>query len=266
MSHFSQNSSSVLSTWQIEKYLSSNDLLPSTQSGFRRGHSTETVVLKVYNDAVIASDKGEVTCLLLLDYSAAFDTVDHNILLTILEESFGITGSVLAWIRSFLTDRHQIFQVGPGQITHGGRPLRPSAGHDPRPTNVYSLHSRFREYPRETWGEDAPIRWRHSSLTDEQPRTGHGEIWGMSGGHSSVEQSASAQTQSHKDRTHMAGSCPRYRKTTPATSSSNELERSDQLLISPSPGRDYRFWINPSDSCLHSGKKLFLPTSKNPTS
>ena len=90
-----------------------NDLLPSTQSGFRRGHSTETAVLKVYNDAVIASDKGEVTCLLLLDYSAAFDTVDHNILLTILEESFGITGSVLAWIRSFLTDRHQIFQVGP---------------------------------------------------------------------------------------------------------------------------------------------------------
>ena len=62
---------------------------------------------------MIASDKGEVTCLLLLDYSAAFDTVDHNILLTILEESFGITGSVLAWIQSFLTDRHQIFQVGP---------------------------------------------------------------------------------------------------------------------------------------------------------
>ena len=48
----------------------------------------------------------------LLDYSAAFDTVDHSILLTILKESFGITGSVLAWIRSFLTDRHQIFQVG----------------------------------------------------------------------------------------------------------------------------------------------------------
>ena len=55
---------------QIEKYLSSNDLLPSTQSGFRQGHSTETAVLKVYNDAVIASDKGEVTCLLLLDYSS----------------------------------------------------------------------------------------------------------------------------------------------------------------------------------------------------
>ena len=98
---------------QIEKYLSSNDLLPSMQSGFRRGHSTETAVLKVYNNALIASDKGEIPCLLLLDYSAAFDTVDHKILLTILEESFGISGLVLAWIRSFLTDRHQIFQVGP---------------------------------------------------------------------------------------------------------------------------------------------------------
>ena len=81
MSRFSQNSLSM----QLEKYLSSNNLLPSTQSGFFREHSTETAVLKVYNDAMIASDKGEVTCLLLLDYLAAFDTVDHSILLTILD-------------------------------------------------------------------------------------------------------------------------------------------------------------------------------------
>ena len=60
----------------------------------------------------MAPDKGEVTLLLLLDYSAAFDTVDHNILLTILEDSFGITGTALDWIRSFLVGRYQIFQVG----------------------------------------------------------------------------------------------------------------------------------------------------------
>ena len=58
--------------------------------GAQTSHSLS--IHAVYSDAVMASDKGEVTCLLLLDYSAAFDTVDHDILLTILEDSFGITG------------------------------------------------------------------------------------------------------------------------------------------------------------------------------
>ena len=59
----------------------------------------------------MASDKEEVTCPLLLDYSAAFNTVDHDILLTILEDSFGIAGTALNWIRSFLVGRYQIFQI-----------------------------------------------------------------------------------------------------------------------------------------------------------
>ena len=80
---------------QLEQYFSNNGLLPAIQSGFRRSHSTETAVLKVYNDTVLASDEGEVTVLILLDYSAAFDTVDHGILLSILEKSFGVTGT--AW-------------------------------------------------------------------------------------------------------------------------------------------------------------------------
>ena len=97
---------------QLEQYFSNNGFLPAIQSGFRRSHSTETAVLKVYNDTVLASDKGEVTVLLLFDYSAAFDTVDHGILLSILEKSFGVTGTALDWIRSFLVGRFQIFQIG----------------------------------------------------------------------------------------------------------------------------------------------------------
>ena len=72
-----------------------------------------TAVLKVYNDTVLASDEGEVTVLILLDYTAAFDTVDHSILLSILEKSFGVTGTALDWIQSFLVGRSQIFQIGP---------------------------------------------------------------------------------------------------------------------------------------------------------
>jgi len=56
-------------------------LLPSVQSAYRSKHSTETAVLKVITDVLCASDRGEVSLLCMLDLSAAFDTVDHDILI-----------------------------------------------------------------------------------------------------------------------------------------------------------------------------------------
>ena len=64
---------------QLMDYLSSSDLLPSLQSGFRPGHSTETAVLKVVSDILQAADRVDLAALILLDMSAAFDTVDHAI-------------------------------------------------------------------------------------------------------------------------------------------------------------------------------------------
>jgi Reverse transcriptase (RNA-dependent DNA polymerase) len=81
---------------QIKTCLSEHNLLPACQSGFRKFHSTETAIAKVYNDIVAASDAGKMTILVMLDYSAAFDTVDHCILLDILWVSFGLSGAVLA--------------------------------------------------------------------------------------------------------------------------------------------------------------------------
>jgi len=66
---------------QLSHYVESLHLLPPTQSGFRSHHSTETSVIKVYNDIVMALDSGFSTALLLLDFSDAFDCVDHSILL-----------------------------------------------------------------------------------------------------------------------------------------------------------------------------------------
>ena len=76
-------------------------------SGFRARHSTETALLKVLSDILLSADQQQVTLLVLLDMSAAFDTVDHAILLQRLESSFGVSGGVLSWLSSFLDGRTQ---------------------------------------------------------------------------------------------------------------------------------------------------------------
>jgi len=73
---------------QLNTYLQSSGLLQSLQSGFRPGHSTETAVLRVLSDLLQAVDSGDVAALVLLDLSAAFDTVDHAILCRRLRLSF----------------------------------------------------------------------------------------------------------------------------------------------------------------------------------
>lgn len=92
---------------QLIAYLEKNNLIPKHQSGFRVHHSTETALLKVCSDILGATDQGKVSLLGLLDMSAAFDTVDHDILLDRLSTSFGITGTAFSWLRSFLADRAQ---------------------------------------------------------------------------------------------------------------------------------------------------------------
>jgi len=66
--------------------------MPGGQSAYRKFHSTKTAVAKVYNDLLLAADSGEVAALCLLDLTAAFDTVDHELLLLRLERQFGLCG------------------------------------------------------------------------------------------------------------------------------------------------------------------------------
>ena len=58
----------------------------------------------MYNDLLLAADSGHVSALCLLDLTAAFDTVDHNLLTLHLERQFGLRGIVLQWFRSYLSD------------------------------------------------------------------------------------------------------------------------------------------------------------------
>ena len=96
---------------QIIQHLNQNNLLDSHQSAYRAGHSTETALLKVANDLLLALDKKHVSVLSLLDLSAAFDTIDHSLLLTRLHNSFGISHTALAWFKSYLTDRSQTVSI-----------------------------------------------------------------------------------------------------------------------------------------------------------
>ena len=66
---------------QLAKYLKVTNLLPDLQSAYRAMHSTETAVLKVLSDILLALDSGNLLMLTLLDLSAAFDSVDHDTLL-----------------------------------------------------------------------------------------------------------------------------------------------------------------------------------------
>jgi len=89
-------------------------MLPATQSAYRKSHSTETAVLKVYNDLLMAADRGQVSALCLLDLTAAFDTVDHDLLILRLERQFDLRGVVLQWFRSYLCDRSFRVVIGSG--------------------------------------------------------------------------------------------------------------------------------------------------------
>ena len=91
---------------QILKYLQENNLMEALQSGFRPGHSTATALLKVTDDIFSSIDSSEISFLILLDYSKAFDTVNHKLLLTKLK-SMGFHGTTLNWIGSYLAGRVQ---------------------------------------------------------------------------------------------------------------------------------------------------------------
>ena len=81
---------------QVNDHLISNKFFSPLQSAYKPHHSTETAFLKIVNDLLIALDNGKICLLTLLDLSAAFNTIDHNIFLHRLEHTFDISDSALS--------------------------------------------------------------------------------------------------------------------------------------------------------------------------
>ena len=96
---------------RILGHILDNNIVDIFQSAYRAGHSCETALFRVYNDIVTTVGKGNGSFLVLLDLSAAFDTIDHDNLFYILEKYVGIGGSALRLIRSYFSDRTQRVQI-----------------------------------------------------------------------------------------------------------------------------------------------------------
>ena len=81
------------------------------QSAYGAHHSTETALLRVYNDIAMSIDNQKSVVLVLLGLSAAFDTADHSLLLARLSTRFGICDQALDWFRSYLSDRTRYVRI-----------------------------------------------------------------------------------------------------------------------------------------------------------
>ena len=96
---------------RLTNYMTINQLHEPMQSAYRACHSTETALVRVQNDILRTLDQGGAAILVLLDLSAAFDTIDHSILLSRMESVLGVKGSALQWFKSYLLGRKQRIKI-----------------------------------------------------------------------------------------------------------------------------------------------------------
>ena len=96
---------------QLTNYMSDHHLHEPMQSAYKRFHSTETALLRVHNDIMWTMEKQGITILVLLDLSAAFDTIDHKVLLARMEELLGVQDIPLKWFASYLSGRTQRLHI-----------------------------------------------------------------------------------------------------------------------------------------------------------
>ena len=96
---------------QLIDHLQEVNALPDSQSAYRKLYSTETALCSVVNDLIILMDDGKCGLLILLDLSAAFDTVVHRLLLLDCK-AVGIDGDALSYLESYLANRQYCVQIG----------------------------------------------------------------------------------------------------------------------------------------------------------
>lgn len=105
---------------QLDSYIRRNNLENPMQSAYKQFHSVETTLLALQSELLEVLDCGKAAFLILLDLSSAFDTVDHGILLNVLNSRYHVTGTALRWFQSYLAGRS--FRVRVGDQYSASRP------------------------------------------------------------------------------------------------------------------------------------------------
>ena len=90
---------------RFNNHCKENDLMPSYQSAYREHHSCETALVRLTNDLLWSMERQQVMALVAVDLSAPFNTVDHMVLLKVLQQHFGVNGKVLNWMDTYLRPR-----------------------------------------------------------------------------------------------------------------------------------------------------------------
>ena len=97
---------------QINHHCNIHTLLPDYQSRYRENRSCERVLLKLTNDLLWSMERKNVTVMIVLDLSATFDSVNHEVLLRNLQDNFGISEIALEWFRNYPSNRDMKVKVG----------------------------------------------------------------------------------------------------------------------------------------------------------
>ena len=98
--------------YQFNRHTNEYGLMPDYQSAYRENYSCETALIKLLNDLLWAMEQQKVTAMMAIDLSAAFDTVDHSILLSVLSNKFNIKGAAMKWFDSYLRPRSCRVNIG----------------------------------------------------------------------------------------------------------------------------------------------------------
>ncbi|XP_038060466.1 uncharacterized protein LOC119731359 [Patiria miniata] len=156
---------------RLNAHLIQHNLRDNLQSAYTKFHSVETALVKVHNDIMLAVGNKRVVLPVLLDLSAAFDTVDHKILLHRLQYHFGVQGSALSWFRSYLQDRSQAVNIS-GELSDRSSWLSPTVSEGNGSTSSTETRSevvviQYTVCPEDSFGNGAG--WCYHARTDNSP-------------------------------------------------------------------------------------------------
>ena len=96
---------------QLTDYMKDNSLDQPLQSAYKKNHSTETAIVEIVNDVLLYLDNDMCVLLVMLDLSAVFDTVNHDMLLDRLESCFGVRAEAKEWLWTYFLNRKQVVRI-----------------------------------------------------------------------------------------------------------------------------------------------------------